>query len=93
MPRQKIVGLGEADGEAWLWVLARHTTDERYAYFHSYQPDDLVLWDNLRMLHCGLGIAPGEEREIWRKTIAPADYPIARSMEEGGFTWKNAAAE
>jgi taurine dioxygenase len=91
MPRQTIVGLSDEDSEALLWALARHTTDERYAYFHSYQQDDLVLWDNLRMLHCGRGVAPGDEREIWRTTIAPADYPIARAMGEG-FTWESAAA-
>jgi taurine dioxygenase len=93
MPRQRVIGLSEADSDALLHELARHATDERYAYFHSYQPDDLVLWDNLRMLHCALGIAPGDEREIWRTTIAPADYPIARPIEDGGFTWKSAAAE
>jgi taurine dioxygenase len=92
MPRQKILGLSEEDSEALLHSLARHTTDERYAYFHRYQPDDLVLWDNLRMLHCALGIAPGDEREIWRTTIAPADYPIARAAEDGGFAWTSAEA-
>jgi len=92
MPRQKVIGLSEEDSEALLYALARHTTDERYAYFHTYQQDDLVLWDNLRMLHCGLGIPPGDEREIWRTTLAPADYSIARAAEEGGFTWKSATA-
>jgi taurine dioxygenase len=92
MPRQTIVGLSPEDSEALLWTLARHTTDERYAYFHRWQEDDLVLWDNLRMLHCALGVTPGDEREVWRTTLAPADYPIARSLEEGGFTWKSAAA-
>ena len=92
MPRQEIVGLSAEESEALLWELARHTTDERYAYFHKWEDGDLVLWDNLRMLHCALGVPPGDEREVWRTTLAPADYPIARSLEVGGFTWKSAVA-
>lgn len=88
MPRQEIVGLRPEESEALLWELARHTTDEHHAYFHHWQEGDLLLWDNLRMLHCALGIPPGDEREAWRTTLAPADYPVARPLKEGGFAWK-----
>ena len=57
----------------------------------AWQADDLVLWDNLRMLHQACGVPPGEEREVWRTTLA-APYPLARKLEDGGFAWKSQAA-
>jgi len=91
LPRQRVIGLEPADSDALLARLAEHTTDERYAYFHAWQAEDLVLWDNLRMLHQACGVPPGEQREVWRTTFAAA-YPLARKLEEGGFAWKPQAA-
>jgi taurine dioxygenase len=91
LPRQRVIGLDPAESDALLARLAQHTTDERHAYFHQWQPDDLVLWDNLRMLHQACGVPPGEEREVWRTTFAAA-YPLARKLEDGGFAWKHQAA-
>ena len=91
LPRQRVIGLEPADSDALLARLAEHTIDERFAYFHTWQADDLVLWDNLRILHQACGVPPGEEREVWRTTFA-ASYPLARKLEEGGFAWKTQAA-
>jgi taurine dioxygenase len=91
LPRQRVIGLDPAESDALLRRLAEHTTDERHAYFHAWQADDLVLWDNLRMLHQACGVPPGEEREVWRTTFAAA-YPLARKLGDGGFSWKNQAA-
>ena len=89
MAGQEIVGFSKAESDALVTELARHTIDERHAYYHSYQEGDLVLWDNLRMLHCATGIPEGEEREVWRTTLAPANYCIARPAEEGGFSFSH----
>jgi taurine dioxygenase len=91
LPRQRLIGLEPTDSDALLARLAEHATDERYAHFHIWQADDLVLWDNLRMLHQACGVSPGEEREVWRTTFA-ASYPLARRLEDGGFAWQTHAA-
>ena len=91
LPRQRVIGLAPAESDALLARLAEHATDERHAYFHSWQAEDLVLWDNLRMLHQACGVPPGEEREVWRTTLA-APYPLAHRLEEGGFAWTNQPA-
>jgi taurine dioxygenase len=91
LPRQRVIGLEPAESDALLARLADHATDERFAYFHEWQADDLVLWDNLRMLHQACGVPPGDEREVWRTTFA-ASYPLARKLDEGGFAWKTQAA-
>ena len=88
MAGQSIVGLSKAEGDALVSELASHTIDEHFAYYHSYREGDLVLWDNLRMLHCATGIPQGEEREVWRTTLAPADYRIARPAVDGGFSFR-----
>ncbi len=91
-PLQEIIGLEPEESDALLYELASYATDERYAYVHSYEENDLVLWDNLRLLHKAYGVPPGEEREVWRTTLAAADYPIARSLDEGGFSWRTPAS-
>ena len=47
-----------------------------------------MLWDNLRMLHTASGVAPGEEREVRRTTIAARSRPAAQ-LEEGGWKWED----
>lgn len=87
LPGQEIVGLSKAESDALISEIASHVIDERYAYYHAYRQGDLVSWDNLRMLHCATGIPEGEAREVWRTTLAPADYRIGRPAEEGGFSF------
>jgi taurine dioxygenase len=38
-------------------------------YCHEWQPGDMVVWDNTRVLHQATGSNPDEEREIHRTTI------------------------
>ncbi len=65
------------DGDALLEAVAQQCVDERYAYFHTYQPDDMVLWGNWRMLHCGADIPADESRWMARTTIQ-GDYALGR---------------
>jgi taurine dioxygenase len=38
-------------------------------YHHEWEPGDMVIWDNTRVLHEATGSNPDEEREIHRTTI------------------------
>ena len=82
-----ILGLPEDEAEALLAELSWICTDPAFAYYHKWKADDLVLWDNLRMMHTASGVAPGEEREVRRTTIA-APAPTGRKLEEGGWKWE-----
>jgi len=42
-------------------------------YYHVWQPGDMVIWDNTRVLHEATGSNPAEEREIHRTTIKGPD--------------------
>jgi alpha-ketoglutarate-dependent taurine dioxygenase len=41
-------------------------------YFHQWRPSDIVIWDNLRMLHSSSGFDPAETRVMYRTTVKAA---------------------
>ncbi|MFP8903123.1 TauD/TfdA dioxygenase family protein [Streptomyces atacamensis] len=47
----RIEGLPEADGQTLLADLLAHTTGPEYLYTHRWKQGDLVVWDNLAVLH------------------------------------------
>lgn len=47
------------------------------SYHHKWREGDMVIWDNLRMLHCVSGNDPDDERLMYRTTIA-GDYRLGR---------------
>jgi taurine dioxygenase len=76
---QYVLGMepGESDRllrslSEFLWSLP--------AYYHEWEPDDMVLWDNWRMLHRVMPAPFGEVREVERTTIS-GDYGHGRMLE------------
>ena len=65
----RIVGLPDDESDAILRDLVDHVTQPELAYYHQWKPDDVVLWDNWRMMHSATGTAPGVKRIIHRTTI------------------------
>jgi len=76
-----ILGMDPAESDDLLWTLADHLTDERRAYDHEWQPGDMVLWDNWRMLHCARGVPENMYREVHRTSIT-GDYALGRVLAE-----------
>jgi taurine dioxygenase len=72
-----IEDMENSEGDALLEEVVSYAIQPRLAYYHHWQPNDMVLWDNWRMLHCALGVPPGEERRMRRTTIA-GDYALGR---------------
>ena len=50
-------------------------------YYHTWQPDDMVIWDNWRILHEATGCPPDVERIVHRTTIK-GDYGLGRFEEQ-----------
>ena len=46
-----IFEMPNAEGDDLLERVAQHIADEKNAYFHQWRQDDMVLWDNWRLLH------------------------------------------
>lgn len=75
-----IVGMENAEGDALLAEVADHCTRPELAYYHSWRMDEMVLWDNWRMIHCATGLPVDETRHMQRTTIG-GDYALGRVFD------------
>ncbi|HEV8691337.1 MAG TPA: TauD/TfdA family dioxygenase [Ideonella sp.] len=80
MHAQRILGMDEAESDALLSELAGHLTDARHAYFHTWQADDAIIWDNWRVIHSATGVPFDVERLAQRTTIV-GDYKLGRFLD------------
>ena len=77
-----IHGMSGRDGDELLAEVIDHAIDDKFAYYHQWKiPNEMVLWDNWRMLHCGTGIPADETRWMARTTIA-GDYKLGRLSDK-----------
>jgi taurine dioxygenase len=72
-----ISGMDSAQSEALLHEVLSYAIDEKHAYYHDWHVDDVVIWDNWRMLHGATGHPADEERWVESVTIA-GDYGCGR---------------
>ncbi|NWG52161.1 MAG: TauD/TfdA family dioxygenase [Hydrogenophilaceae bacterium] len=80
MHARSILGMAQAESDALLHMLAEHLVDRRYAYFHSWRENDVVVWDNWSVIHCANGVPPGVIRRAQRTTIL-GDYKLGRYLD------------
>ena len=74
-----IEGREGPDGDALLAAVGDEIVEaaKGLSYFHHWQPTDMVIWDNWRMLHSVSGMSPEHARGMHRTTIA-GDYGLGR---------------
>lgn len=53
-------------GDELLGVLDDLLYDRRVCYYHAWQQGDLIVSDNISMMHTRTGFKPGFPRELWR---------------------------
>ena len=53
------------DGDALLAEIIAHIEQPHFAYWHSYRPGDVVLWDNWRFAHAASGTKGRYRRTLW----------------------------
>lgn len=68
-PSNYIIGLSNEDSEALLDKLWAHATQPKYAWKHSWQVGDLVLWDNRCAMHYRSEVDPKQARVLHRTVI------------------------
>jgi taurine dioxygenase len=64
-----IVEMPGGEGDALLAELIAHTVSPEFVYWHSYQPGDLVVWDNWRMIHAASGTKGRYRRTMYRTIL------------------------
>ena len=70
-----IEGAETPDGDELLEAVCAEMLSTIQPYFHQWRPTDMVIWDNLRMLHAVSGHDPDEPRIMHRTTIE-GDYGL-----------------
>jgi len=64
-----VVGVDEVEGDAFLEALYGHLYADDNVYTHHWEPNDIVVWDNIA-LHHSRPAAPGPEpRHLRRQCI------------------------
>jgi alpha-ketoglutarate-dependent taurine dioxygenase len=66
------LGMDRAEGLALIEELARHSTQDRFVYYHSWRVGDVLMWDESATMHRGAGDYRPEERRLMLRTIV---YP------------------
>jgi taurine dioxygenase len=77
-----IEGMENEEGDALLREVVSYATRPERAYYHEWQADDMVLWDNWRMMHCACGV-PADERRFMQRTTIAGDYGRGRLEHPG----------
>ncbi len=77
-----IEGLDDADADQLLTEVCDEIVEaaKGLSYSHVWEPTDMVIWDNWRVLHSVSGTAPENGRCMHRTTIA-GDYGLGRFEE------------
>jgi taurine dioxygenase len=68
-PNSYVVGLDVAESEALLDALWAHATQPRFAMCHEWQVGDLLMWNNLSVLHRRDPFDPASRRVMHRTQI------------------------
>jgi taurine dioxygenase len=79
-----ILGEENSQGDALLEDVCQTANKiaQSLSYHHRWKPTEMLIWDNLRMLHSVSGNRPEDERVMYRTTIK-GDYGFGR-FENGG---------
>jgi taurine dioxygenase len=80
MHARYILSMDKAESDALLAEVAAHLVDPVYAYFHKWQPNDMVVWDNWRVIHSAAGVPLHCSRRARRTTIM-GDYEVGRYLD------------
>ena len=74
-----LVGRDEAEAAALLTEVCDEIVEAArgLSYFHPWEPTDMLIWDNWRVLHSVSGSPPEQGRCMHRTTIA-GDYGLGR---------------
>lgn len=80
MHARYVLGMDRAESDEVLEELAQHLGDPRYAYWHTWRHNDMLVWDNWRVCHAAEGVPPQVKRVAMRTTIM-GDYKVGRYLD------------
>ena len=66
----RVLDVSDEESDEILDFVVAHALKPEFIYRHNWRADDLVLWDNRRMMHSATGYAPKYHRFALRTTLA-----------------------
>ncbi len=66
---RSILGMEQAESDALIEELIERVTEPRFIYRHDWQENDVILWDNYRMMHEAEGHPLDVIRVVHRSTL------------------------
>jgi taurine dioxygenase len=64
--------MSDADGRALLDELKAHSTQAAYCHTYNYDIGDVIVWDNVQLLHAAPLTDFSDARTLWRITVKEA---------------------
>ncbi|WP_336971832.1 TauD/TfdA family dioxygenase [Sphingobium aromaticiconvertens] len=80
MHARTILGMDKAKSDALLTEIADHLVDPAFAYFHKWEKNDMLVWDNWRLIHSANGV-PLDCSRLARRTTIMGDYKVGRYLD------------
>lgn len=80
MHARYILGMDRTESDALLAEVADHLVDPAFAYFHKWQKNDMLVWDNWRVIHSANGV-PLDCARLARRTTIMGDYKVGRYLD------------
>jgi taurine dioxygenase len=77
---QGIIGMDDAASETLIKTLIDAVTQPQFIYEHAWEDNDIVLWDNYRMMHSAVGHRVDVTRVVHRTTLR-GQTTVGRIME------------
>jgi taurine dioxygenase len=78
----EVEGMGGEEGRALLDELKEHATQPQYCHTHDYRAGDVVMWDNVQLLHRAPLVDFSRPRTLWRITVRDRESPAISSNKE-----------
>jgi alpha-ketoglutarate-dependent 2,4-dichlorophenoxyacetate dioxygenase len=82
-----VKGMAKEQGRALIRELIAHVTQPQYTFAVSWQPGDMVIWDNLATMHRGGDFdAANEKRDMRRTTVREGTEPFLMDSGDDPYT-------
>lgn len=80
MHARYILNIDRAESDALLTELGRHICDPAHALFYKWEKNDMLVWDNWRVLHGSAGV-PLHCKRLAQRTTIMGDYAVGRYLD------------
>lgn len=82
-----VEGMDREKGRDLIRELIEHTTQAKYTFAVTWEPGDMVIWDNLCSMHRGGEFdAAGEKRDMRRTTVREGTEPFLMESGDDPYT-------